>query len=234
MVVLGTEKPLIDIAINTTRRLQVNQRWQPDLYHDVFRNRLYISNEQLPYSYIGKYTEDSITNRMPAGIKRVVFHGLSPMDIYLDSIVGSRWHMICYRLIVEIAKKVPSWRMKNHLYRRLGVNVDQNTIIAPNVSIDYIRPELVRIGKNVVVGEEAMLLTHLLYPNKMEIGPISIGDDCVVGVRALILPGVTIGDRVTISAYSVVAHDVPSDAALLAPKSCLQPRERNETTYVLK
>jgi len=43
------------------------------------------------------------------------------------------------------------------------------------------------------------------------IEPISIGDDVWIGAGALILKGVTIGDRAVVAARSVVAHDVPAD-----------------------
>lgn len=41
--------------------------------------------------------------------------------------------------------------------------------------------------------------------------PIKIGDHVWIGRRAVILKGVTIGDRSIIAAGSVVTHDVPSD-----------------------
>lgn len=40
--------------------------------------------------------------------------------------------------------------------------------------------------------------------------PITIGDDCWVGGHTIILPGVTIGDGVTIGAGSIVTKDIPS------------------------
>jgi len=52
----------------------------------------------------------------------------------------------------------------------------------------------------------------------VEIGPISIGANCLVGVRSLITPGVSVGDNATIGAYTVVTRDVPPGAALLGPR----------------
>ena len=42
--------------------------------------------------------------------------------------------------------------------------------------------------------------------------PVSIGNDVWIGGSVVILPGVTIGDNVTIGAGSVVVHDIPSDS----------------------
>jgi maltose O-acetyltransferase len=45
--------------------------------------------------------------------------------------------------------------------------------------------------------------------------PIVIGDDVWVGAGVIILPGVTIGDRCTVGAGSVVTHDIPADSVAL-------------------
>jgi len=42
--------------------------------------------------------------------------------------------------------------------------------------------------------------------------PIFVGKDAFVGVRALVLPGVTIGDRAIVGAGAVVTKDVPAEA----------------------
>ena len=44
-----------------------------------------------------------------------------------------------------------------------------------------------------------------------EIKPVVIGDDVWIGTGAVILKGVTIGDRAVIAARSVVTADVPCD-----------------------
>jgi acetyltransferase-like isoleucine patch superfamily enzyme len=47
-----------------------------------------------------------------------------------------------------------------------------------------------------------------------EVKPVVIGDDVWVGGGALILKGVTIGDRAVVAARSVVTRDVPPDAVV--------------------
>lgn len=42
--------------------------------------------------------------------------------------------------------------------------------------------------------------------------PIRIGEDCWFGAGVLVLPGVTVGDRVVVAAGSVVTRDIPSDS----------------------
>ena len=39
--------------------------------------------------------------------------------------------------------------------------------------------------------------------------PVSIGDDCWLGRRVMVMPGVTIGDGCVIAAGAVVTKDIP-------------------------
>ena len=56
------------------------------------------------------------------------------------------------------------------------------------------------------------MLTHdasfLIHVGKYRFAPVMIGDDVFVGYRALVLPGVTIGDGAVIGAGAVVTRDV--------------------------
>lgn len=45
-------------------------------------------------------------------------------------------------------------------------------------------------------------------------GPVRIGAGVFVGIRAVILGGVSIGDGATIGAHAVVTHDVPAGATV--------------------
>ncbi len=75
----------------------------------------------------------------------------------------------------------------------------------------------IEIGKNVMIGPEVMMLTgghdykdpdKLLVDQKIICAPILISDDVWIGARAIILPGVSIGQRSIVAAGSVVTKDV--------------------------
>jgi maltose O-acetyltransferase len=53
--------------------------------------------------------------------------------------------------------------------------------------------------------------TRSMYDQGWENRPVTIGADCWIGMGACILPGVTIGDRVTVGAGRVVTHDLPDN-----------------------
>lgn len=75
----------------------------------------------------------------------------------------------------------------------------------------------VRIGAYTLFGPAVQIYTPLHPMNaaqrrQKEYGaPVTIGCDVWVGGGAVILPGVTIGDRAVIGAGSVVTRDVPPD-----------------------
>ncbi|MDN5941795.1 MAG: sugar O-acetyltransferase [Nitrospira sp.] len=76
----------------------------------------------------------------------------------------------------------------------------------------------IEIGDNLQMGPAVQIYTaaHPLEAEVRRSGleyarPIRIGHDVWIGGGAIILPGVTIGDRSVIGAGSVVIHDVPAD-----------------------
>lgn len=79
----------------------------------------------------------------------------------------------------------------------------------------------VKIGNNVMMGPEVMILTgghhytnadKSLIDNENFAKPVEIGDDVWIGARVTILPGVTVGSRVIIGAGSVVSSDIPGNS----------------------
>lgn len=77
----------------------------------------------------------------------------------------------------------------------------------------------VTIGEHVMIGQELLALSRnhnfedLTTPPKYqgfaEDQPITIGDNCWVGARVVLLPSVRIGRHCVVGAGSVVTHDVP-------------------------
>jgi acetyltransferase-like isoleucine patch superfamily enzyme len=79
----------------------------------------------------------------------------------------------------------------------------------------------IQIGNHVRLGENVRIFDHdfhSLNPEKrrgqevrddVRTAPVSIGNDVFIGTNAILLKGVTIGDRAVIGAGSVVARDVP-------------------------
>jgi maltose O-acetyltransferase len=97
-----------------------------------------------------------------------------------------------------------------------GANIELGERVFFNFNCVVLDVCRVRIGAFTQFGPAVQILTPL-HPldaearRKVEYGqPIDIGADVWVGGGALILAGVTIGDRAVIGAGSVVTRDVPA------------------------
>ena len=80
----------------------------------------------------------------------------------------------------------------------------------------------IEIGDGTIVGSGAMIMDNDFHQREGAHGwsgeawgtarAVRIGSGCFIGARAIILKGVTIGDRAVIGAGSVVTRDVPEGA----------------------
>lgn len=76
---------------------------------------------------------------------------------------------------------------------------------------------IVRIGDRTKFGPNVSIFaaTHPTDIQARRESPdyskeVSIGNDCWIGGHTVVMPGVTIGDGVTVGASSVVTKDIPS------------------------
>lgn len=111
-------------------------------------------------------------------------------------------------LVIWLAKYMPSLATKRTLYRLAGMKVGEDVSVGLGVTFDIFFPELIEIGKNTVIGYDTLVLTHEFLQREWRKGKVRIGKDVMIGSRVLILPGVKIGDRATVSSYSLVNRDV--------------------------
>lgn len=79
-------------------------------------------------------------------------------------------------------------------------------------------PFLIRLGSDITIADGVRFITHdggarifrREHPDLHVYAPISVGSEVFIGVNAIILPGVSIGDRCVIGAGSVVTKDIPT------------------------
>lgn len=76
----------------------------------------------------------------------------------------------------------------------------------------------VQIGSDCLLADGVLVSSgaHDMADGKSLIAgaPISIGSNCFIGQRAIVVAGVTIGDSATVGAGAVVTRDVPSGATV--------------------
>lgn len=133
----------------------------------------------------------------------------------------TRWDgkMGVRRLIQKLKLRYGSQTTVIRTLRAMGVRIGERCrIYTSNFGAE---PWLVRIGNHVCVSNDVTFVCHgLTWPfqdrhdSLTSFGRIDIRDNCQIGVRATILPGVTIGPNALVGACSVVTKDVPPDSVV--------------------
>lgn len=105
--------------------------------------------------------------------------------------------------------------------RSLGVTVGDNArLLGCERGTFGSEPYLVTLGDHVTVTAGVAFVTHdggvwVLrdeFPDIDVMGEIVIGDNCFIGLRAIILPGVNIGRNCVIGAGAVVNRNIPDNS----------------------
>ncbi len=87
----------------------------------------------------------------------------------------------------------------------------------------FSEPYLIEIGDNVIISGEVIFVTHdgAIYLFKDEdphlfghFGRIIIGNNCFIGMGAIILPNVEIGDNCIVGAGAVVMESIPHNSVV--------------------
>ncbi len=109
------------------------------------------------------------------------------------------------------------------------ISVGANTFI--NTNCVFLDCHKITIGKNGLIGPNVQIytVTHPIKaservvedpkvneaPYKTSAKAVTIGDNVWIGGNAVILPGVNIGNNVTIAAGSIVTKNVPDDVLVM-------------------
>ena len=116
------------------------------------------------------------------------------------------------------------------------MSVGENCSIGASVVFGT-EPFLIKIGDNVQLTADVRFVTHdggiwLFkdeHPEWDMIRPISIGSNVYIGIRTIIMPGVTIGDNVVVGAGSIVTKDIPAGSiAVGAPAKVIKSVDEYE------
>jgi acetyltransferase-like isoleucine patch superfamily enzyme len=96
----------------------------------------------------------------------------------------------------------------------------------------------ITIGSNVIIGPYCVIhsANHIFADTTIPINkqgfeklPVKIEDDCWLGAKVIVLPGVTIGKGCVIGAGSVVTHDIPEySVAVGNPAKVIRSRKNRQ------
>lgn len=151
---------------------------------------------------------------------------------------------------------VPSYRLRSFYLRRIlgirlgrgvaihmgcfitgrNISIGDHTVVNRRVHLDGRKP--LRIGSNVSISPECYFATLDHRTDSVDFeteeGPVAVGDYAWIGARAIILPGVELGEGAVVGAGAVVTKPVPPYAIVAGvPAKTVGQRARG-LRYTLK
>ena len=120
---------------------------------------------------------------------------------------GASWKLQGFLYIFNLGLFMNSYlipvNLRGLLYSFLGARIGKWVMIGGKI----LEPSLVEIGDYSQLGEDVLLTAHTVERGMVTLGKIRIGRYVTVGVKAVIFPGVEIGDNAIIAAGSVVTKN---------------------------
>jgi acetyltransferase-like isoleucine patch superfamily enzyme len=93
------------------------------------------------------------------------------------------------------------------------MDIGKGVRISLSAKLDKTAPKGLHIGQNSCVLFGAAIITHdFVNARHLE---VRIGENCLIGAKAIVMPGVTIGNNCIIAPASVVMRDVPAGSVVV-------------------
>jgi len=134
----------------------------------------------------------------------------------MDYIKRIRYSKTLLSILHILAMNMPHDKLSVIFYRLRGTKIGRNVYIDKGVFIEGWRPYLVTIKDNVEIGPKVTIVAIDSSYNAVSRGDIpilyggvTIERNAYIGARAIILPGVTVGEYSIVAAGAVVTNDVP-------------------------
>lgn len=108
----------------------------------------------------------------------------------------------CLSLLARVAPGATTLRVV--LHRMRGVKIGRGVWIGYDAIIETSHPELVTIGDGAAIGIRATIVAHT-----RESRSVTICKDASIGIGAIVLPNVTVGEGAVVTPGSVVSRSVP-------------------------
>lgn len=107
--------------------------------------------------------------------------------------------------------------------RLWGMDIHSSARIDPTALIDRTWPRGIHIGAGCILDEQVVVLTHDMTRGIYM--DTRVGDRTHLGARAIVMPGVTIGQDCVVAPGAVVIRDVPDRSYALGNPADVRPRD---------
>lgn len=181
-----------------------------------FRRELKFVSKNIESILEGKETSNIVEKVILGKVAYLGAESLSNIDLSnsYSSLSGSYLHTFYNAFVDQLATKMPSVRIKRAMYSRILGKIGSNVNIAPDSRFDFLMPNLISLGDDVVVGMGAKLYTHAITKNKIKVGRVNLGNESLLGGYSVILPGSSIGEGTEVGFRNFINRDVGNNSFL--------------------
>ncbi|HTQ00211.1 MAG TPA: DapH/DapD/GlmU-related protein [Casimicrobiaceae bacterium] len=129
---------------------------------------------------------------------------LSPYRGSAVTLAALRWYVHCTMTLVvrysflEFVTPSPFSQM---YYRLMGMRIGREVTLNSTAIAD---PSLIAIGDRATIGGSANILAHYAQGGYLVIAPVKIGAGATIGMRAIVMGGVEVGEKAKVLANSFV------------------------------
>lgn len=106
-----------------------------------------------------------------------------------------------YRPSLKLIGILPLLPLRVRFLKLVGLKIGKTSVVTGSELIHD--PYLVEIGEQTLIGGWSQITSHL-GEKKLMVKKVKIGDNCLIGGKSFIMPGVVIEDNVTVGLNSVV------------------------------
>ena len=134
--------------------------------------------------------------------------------------IKSNMERLRIRILHHLARHIPGSKFRVIFHKWRGVKIGRNVFIGLDVHLDDSSPNNIIIENGAFITAGTLILVHQRnlekYGQNSWVGdckfstkPVHIKKGAHIGVRSVIMPGVTIGKGAIIGSKSLVTKDVP-------------------------
>jgi acetyltransferase-like isoleucine patch superfamily enzyme len=119
-----------------------------------------------------------------------------------------------FSTIQSLANNCPFNSVRVKLHRMKGAHIGKNVYIGRRVFIDNLYPDFIYLEDGVHLHSECVIISHFNPPKQFSnlfeasANPVVIKAGAIVGLRAIIMPGVSVGQNAMVTAGSIVMKNV--------------------------
>ena len=113
-------------------------------------------------------------------------------------------YFMLYRPSLKLIGILPLIPLRVRFLKLVGLKMGKSSVVAGSELIHD--PYMVEIGEQTLIGGWSQITGHL-GEKKLIVKKVKIGDNCLIGGKSFVMPGVIIEDDVTVALNSVVLKD---------------------------